>query len=99
MRTAMAALNTQKFAEGEAALRQVLSVDPDHVEANLTLGVLAGKTARPDIAIDHLKRVIERSPENFVALNWLSMLYREKGNHKDALGYSERAADLKPGDP
>ena len=71
----------------EHHMRLILQAEPDHLDANGRLAMLAISRNRPDQAIEHLKRIIDRSPD--VRATYAELL-EKTGQEKEA----ERQAEL-----
>ena len=70
----------KKFADAEAAFRQVLSRDPENAAALNYLGyMLAERGERLDESVDYLKKALQIEPEN--------------GSYLDSLGWAYFKAD------
>jgi len=63
------------------------------------LGVCAAREGDPTTALTLLNRVGQRDPNSFLALYWLSRLFRERGNPNEALEAGRRAAMQRQQDP
>jgi len=87
-----------KPEQGEAWLKDWLKDYPDDLVTRRTLAYAAMQRAKYPVAIDQYRQVLEREPNDTVALNNLAL-----GLHKikdtAALGYAKHAYQLKPGDP
>jgi len=84
--------------EAEDLVKRILAFEPDNPEANLLMGVVAGKTGRTEVALVHLNRVIAAKPESFEALVWLSILNRRQQRLEAALDFAERAVKVRGAD-
>jgi len=97
--SAQAAHAAGRSFEAEQIARRILEAEPKHIQANLLLGVLAGKSGRSKPAIVHLEAVVDQDPESFEALFWLSLLHRREGKLVEATAFGERALKVRPDDP
>lgn len=79
-------------------LTRWLRAHPDDMAMNLRAAMAYQGERRNKDAIPYYERIVQRQPENVVALNNLAWLYFEEGD-KRAVGYAERAYRLKPEDP
>jgi tetratricopeptide (TPR) repeat protein len=64
----------------ESLLARARALDPADVEAHMVSGLLAFRTGRYPAAIDHLSRVVARSPAYSAAHYQLAMAYRRVGD-------------------
>jgi len=87
-----------RLAEAEELVGRVLSIDSANYQANLLMGVIAGKTDRSDLAFSFLDKAISAVPNSFEAAFWLSILHRRAKNLAVATDYAERADRIRPGD-
>lgn len=85
-------------ADAIEALTRWLKMHPDDVGMSLQVAMAYQVEKRDKEAISAYERVIQKQPENVVALNNLAWLYQEGGD-KRAIDYAERAYRLKPEDP
>jgi tetratricopeptide (TPR) repeat protein len=98
LRLAGAAHAAGRLAEAEELVQRALSAEPGNVQANLLMGVLAGKTGRAELGLTHLNRVVTTNPDSFEALFWLSLLHRRQKNLAAATEFAERAVLVRSGD-
>ncbi|APZ94313.1 tetratricopeptide repeat protein [Fuerstiella marisgermanici] len=66
------------------ALFKVLEVDPDHLHANMALGVHLQKLGRLDESIKHAVRVTEIQPDDPFSFTQLSVIYQRCGRIPEA---------------
>jgi tetratricopeptide (TPR) repeat protein len=85
-----------RMAEAENLYRQILAVDPDHVDTLHMLGVLAYQAARPEAAIDLIGRAIALQGDNATFHNNIGEAYRYLGRLDDAVAHFAKATDLDP---
>jgi predicted O-linked N-acetylglucosamine transferase (SPINDLY family) len=88
-----------QLAEAERLYRQILSVEPRHVDTLHLLGVLAHQVGRPDIAVDLIGQAVALKPDYIVAhysLRNLGQSLQNQGKFEEARGCYERALALKP---
>jgi len=62
-----------RFDEAEAEYRMVLAQQPQHVQALHNLGLLAGQTMRPALAVELLSQVVALQSDDANALKDLGM--------------------------
>ena len=99
LKRANAAHAAGKLAEAESFTKRALTIEDSSDQANLLMGVLAGKTGRVELAISHLQRAVESNPHLFEALVWLSMLTRKQKDLTKATEFAIRAVNCRPTDP
>jgi len=98
LRRAGAAHGAGRLAEAEQFVTRALAIEPGNVQANLLMGVLAGKTGRVALALEHFNQVIDSDPRSFEALFWLAMLHRKQKDLVLATEFARRAVQLREGD-
>jgi len=98
-----AALAYAVYAQGKTApaianLEKALNIDPDNANARNSLGfILAENNIQLDLAMEHCRRAVERSPENAAYLDSLALVYRRKGNLQQSKVLYEKAVRLSNG--
>ena len=97
--TARAHQRAGRLREAEAAYRQVLARDPDHVDALQGLGTLAMQAGRADLALPLFQRVARLSTSAPFALFNLASVLRVVGRREEALAQYELAASRFPNLP
>ena len=60
----------------ESACREILRIDPGHVDALQLLGTAAQQKGQPHLALDCLKRIAELNPSNLPAQRELINAHR-----------------------
>jgi len=98
MQSAMSAHASGRLDHAQDLCRQILTVNPRHVQAMMLTGVLASKTGQKQLATEWFRRVLSIESKNYVALNWMSMLSRQAGDITQATAFSELAASANPKD-
>jgi tetratricopeptide (TPR) repeat protein len=73
----------------KSLLTRASALDPTDVETQMVSGLLAFRQERYEAAIDHLSRVVDRSPSYSVAHYQLAMAYRRAGNAEKAREHFE----------
>ncbi|MFW6283972.1 MAG: tetratricopeptide repeat protein, partial [Desulfosalsimonas sp.] len=87
----------EHYRQAESLLQQGLSINPGSTELLYELGVLYEKMGDVEAAIEKMKQVIEKDPENADALNYLGYTYADQNIHLDeAESLIRRALELKP---
>lgn len=67
-----------------AKLKQVLDVDPNHVDTHSALAVYLQKLGQFDEAISHAKKVCELAPNDPFSYTQLSVIYVKCGRIQEA---------------
>lgn len=83
-----------RLAEAEAAYRQALTADPNHVETLHMMGVLALQAGKPAAAVDLIAQAIRRKPNVAVYHSNLGTAYRRMGRLDDAVAAGRQAMAL-----
>lgn len=87
----------EHYRQAESLLQQGLSINPGSTELLYELGVLYEKMGDVDAAIEKMKQVIEKDPENADALNYLGYTYADQNIHLEkAESLIRRALALEP---
>jgi SAM-dependent methyltransferase len=87
-----------QLAEADRLYRQILSIDPDHLDTVHALALLAHQAGRNDIAIDLLSRLVALDPRAASALNTLGKILFLTGDRARALDVARRALALEETD-
>jgi len=82
--------NAQKFYE------KAIQIDPDYMEARTNYAGMLLDKLDTDNAIRQLTVVIQREPNNDVALRHLAQAYRYKGDYPQAIEFAQRAIQAAP---
>jgi tetratricopeptide (TPR) repeat protein len=85
-----------RMAEAEQLYRQVLSADPNHVDALHMLGVLAYQAGRPEAAVDLIGRAIALRGDNAGFHNNMGEALRYLGRLDEAIAHLTTATELDP---
>jgi tetratricopeptide (TPR) repeat protein len=85
-----------RMAEAEGLYRQVLAVDPNHVDALHMLGVLAHQAGRPEAAVELISRAIALQGDNASFHNNLGEALRYVGRLDEAVAHFTKATELDP---
>jgi Flp pilus assembly protein TadD len=86
----------RRMPEAEGLYRQVLEIDPNHVDALHMLGVLAYQAGRPESAVDLIGRAIALHGENASFHNNLGEALRYLGRLDEAVAHFTKAVELDP---
>jgi len=87
----------RRMPEAEGLYRQVLEIDPNHVDALHMLGVLAYQAGKPESAVDLIGRAIALHGENASFHNNIGEALRYLGRLDEAVAHFTKAAELDPG--
>ena len=85
-----------RMAEAEDLYRQVLAVDPNHVDALHMLGVLAYQAGRAEAAVDLIGRAIALNGSNPSFHNNIGEALRYLGRFDEAVAHFTKATELDP---
>jgi tetratricopeptide (TPR) repeat protein len=78
----------------EKYFRKAIEIDPDYLEAHATFGGMLLDKGNTDEAIRQFQTVIERDPNNVLALTNLAQAYRMKELYKDSIESARKAVTL-----
>lgn len=87
-----------RLASADAAYRNVLAIDPDHVDALHCIGIVAAQRGDPAQAVEWISRALARhegSPRTHVSLG---KAYQAQGRLDRAMASYARARELEPDD-
>jgi Tfp pilus assembly protein PilF len=84
------------LAHAERLYRQVLDINPDHVDALHLLGFLCSQLGQSEQAVELVGRAVEVSPNFAEAHNSLGTLLEKQGKLEDAARSYRRASALRP---
>ncbi len=83
-----------RLPEAEKLYRQILNVNPDHVDALHLLGLIGHKMGAHDAAIDLMERAAKQMPNRADILSNLGVAYSATNRHTEAIQILRRAANL-----
>lgn len=84
---------TQNPMAGITLLREVVSVQPSHVEANKSLGLFSMQSRQFDLAIDRFNTVVSQQPDA-ESYFYLATSYENIGLNREAIAAFEKSRDL-----
>ncbi len=84
------------YVQAEVMFRKSLELNPDNLDAHLSLGYLLSNRREYDEAIFHLKEVIRLDPKLPKAYSNLGYIFMWKGDDGEAFGSFTRAVSLNP---
>ncbi len=90
---------TGALPQAEALYRQILSADPDHVDALHLFGVLASQLGKHDAAILSIRAAIARAPQVAVFHTNLGIAYQAADRMEEAVASFREAVRLQPDAP
>ena len=88
-----------QLAQAEALYRQILTQEPNHVDALHLLGMVAYQLGRIDIAVDLIRRAITVNPTFAAPYNNLGNALRDLGQLDEAIAAYRQAIALNPNYP
>ncbi len=95
-RTALAALHKGEVADAERLAASAVLIDPNDPEANLTLGLIAGKKGQTEASLKLLRKALDSAPSLVDASNALSRLSFQLRNLKHAESYARHSLRSDP---
>lgn len=84
------------YPRAEQAYRQILTVDPNHVDALHLLGVVCQQTGRSSLAVDCMRHALRLHPGYAEAHSNLGIALQDLGRLDEAIASFRRAVELKP---
>ena len=93
---AVAHLQRNETAEGEAILQQVLGLAPDDAETLQTLGALRASQGRFSEAEEHYRRSLSINPDQPQVLNSLGQVLNHRNRNPEAIDTFRQAILIKP---
>jgi predicted O-linked N-acetylglucosamine transferase (SPINDLY family) len=88
----------KQMDQAEFLARRVIEVEPDNVTAHHLLGVIAGQTARSDLAIESLSKAAKLSPRDHSIKIDLGRALMGAGRKREGVSTFEDAVRLRPED-
>src|SRR5258708_33994343 len=86
-----------KFDAARQTLTKLAVMPTTRADAEVTLGMVEGKTGNPAGAIPHYRKALEADPHNLIALNNLAYeLANSTDQFDEALQYAQQAKELDP---
>lgn len=85
-----------ELTKAEWAYEALLQLDPDHIDANHLLGVVAHQMGNTPLAIERINKSLNLRPEQPGALNNLGNIYAAAERLEEAIDSYRRAIELKP---
>ena len=85
-----------RLQAAEQIYRQILTIEPDHVDAIHLLGVIAHQSGKYEVAVDYIGRAIRLQGNAALLHNNLGEAYRALQRISEAIACFQRALELKP---
>ncbi len=85
-----------QYEEAEGLYREVISLQPDLIEARFNLAATLGKSGDDAGAIETYRQILDRTPQDVQTLVSLGFLVGRHGELDEAAGYFQRVVDLEP---
>lgn len=92
-------LEQGKYAAAIDAYESAVSLDPEYLDAWISLAYAYAQSNRLDDAASAYDHAISIAPDNLPALKGLSYIYSRLGKDQDALRIIDHAVEINPGDP
>ncbi|RMG41728.1 MAG: hypothetical protein D6719_07880 [Candidatus Dadabacteria bacterium] len=86
----------QDFGSAEKYYRRFLKIEPDNLKIRARHASTLAFLGNHDGAINELREVLNRDPENFAATSYLAIVYSQKGDLKHAQELGKKALSLAP---
>jgi type II protein arginine methyltransferase len=84
------------FQAAEQLYKQILEIEPDHIESNFRLGSLLVQTRNFDTAQPLLNKVIQIDPNHAKAHNNLGIAFQKMKKNQEAINCYEKAIQINP---
>ena len=84
------------FQAAEQLYKQILEIEPDHIESNFRLGSLLVQTRNFDTAQQLLNKVIQVDPNHAKAHNNLGIAFQKMKKNQEAINCYEKAIQINP---
>ena len=88
-------LQAGNFHQAELLYRQILQIDPLHVNALHLLGLIAYQAGRSDLAVDYIRQSLRLHPQFPAAHNNLANI-RTRNRLDEAINHFQQAMRLQP---
>jgi tetratricopeptide (TPR) repeat protein len=88
--------NKALMEDAIAAVKTALDIDAEQPEVRLSLAAVYRSTGRPTLAVEEVRRVLDKQPDNDAAHRLLGELLASAGQNSGALDELRTAADLRP---
>jgi tetratricopeptide (TPR) repeat protein len=92
-------VNSQRWADAEALLRQTLRVHPEYQPALRLLSQILMSHQKGAEAIEFYEKTLVLDPNNYEALNNVALCYASEGDIKKAIDYLVKCSILYPDNP
>jgi len=88
--------NKNNFQAAEQLYKQILKIEPNHVESNFRLGSLLVQTRNFDTAQQLLNKAIQIDPNHAKAHNNLGIAFQKMKKNQEAINCYEKAIQINP---
>lgn len=89
-------LHDKRYKEALAELEQILTQDPDDLDAQLRVGLVYGETKEYAKAIAQLNRVLTARPGELRVRDYLGMIYEEQKEYEKAIQAYQENLRIQP---
>lgn len=93
---ALADIQSGKWSQAEASLRQILVANPNHAEALHQLGIALARAGRAVEGVDFLRRATDLKPDEALYWNNLAVCNLGAARNRDAADAARRAVTIDP---
>lgn len=93
---AFSAHQAGKLPQAEALYKEILAIDPNHIDANHFYGLLAHQVGRSDIAVELISKALSKNPKSPQALNNIGMAYQTLGQTDKAISCYKKTLECNP---
>lgn len=88
-----------QLPQAETLYREVIALDPENVDANHLLGVIAYQSGKNDVAVQLMQKALQANPDHAEAHNNLGLVYQALSQLEAAIASHRKAIALNPGFP
>ncbi|MEI7704754.1 MAG: tetratricopeptide repeat protein [Deltaproteobacteria bacterium] len=89
-------LATHAMEMAEAEYRGAITIDPEHAESHLELGLALADLGRPEEGLREMEAAVRLAPEDPVPRQELAGLLMDEGDYRTAIGHLREASRLSP---
>lgn len=88
-----------KTEEAVTMVKKVIDIEGSSIERQIQLGVLYGEVGKDEEAINTFKGLLDNDSTKATALHFLSTIYREMEEYKNAQVYADELIEFQPDNP